>query len=421
MKIVIPPGHCKWWAVNPAIVLYVDSIIMPSNEFEKIYEGRNQNTYHRVVYKSVTLLKEEGILITSDSYFQKDEKILSNFKKQVRDIIQECDKKKLLQVVKDLRFAYEYWIAYNRKKLEILDKSLKKDYKYFEVILKDMNVWEEDLKFLREIEYLLVKNEKDIGPKKIDKLNVIFNVTFSNILTHVYLMLENAKLHQGSAFESLREYEPFFKYIALDLENISSLNNQILGDSLVVNFPIVGIKQKDFLQEITNTVGAYLKIRQILKRFEDIGWDLWEISERYNIDELNINKEILKRIREKVSSYKRIENKLEILDVISIMLGVLGSVSIPFNQIISGMSLFLAFGTKTIAESLKFRNVKNALKTMNMVKSKVGFKNLSVYFSLLDGVIIPTFLSKKEKLLSKDDDFIKAYIPIHWKRSDEKE
>jgi len=215
MKIIIPPEHCKWWAVNPAIVLYVDSIIMPSDEFEKINEGKNQNTYHRVVYKSVTLLKKEGILITSDSYFQKDEKMLSNLKKQVRDIIQECDKKKLLQVIKDLRFAYEYWIAYNRKKLEILDKSLKKDYKYFEVILKDMNVWEEDLKFLREIEYLLVESEKDIGLKKIDKLNVIFDVTFSNILTHVYVMLENAKLHQGSAFESLREYEPFLNILLL--------------------------------------------------------------------------------------------------------------------------------------------------------------------------------------------------------------
>ncbi len=102
MKIVIPPGHCKWWAVNPAIVLYVDSITMPSTEFEKIYEGKNQNTYHRVVYKTVTLLKEEGILSTSDSYYPKDEKTLSNFKKQVGDIIKEYDKKKLLQVVKDL-------------------------------------------------------------------------------------------------------------------------------------------------------------------------------------------------------------------------------------------------------------------------------------------------------------------------------
>ena len=61
-------------------------------------------------------------------------------KKQVKDIIQEWDKKKLLQIVKDLLFAYEYWIAYNRKKLKILDKSLKKDYKYSKVILKDMNI-----------------------------------------------------------------------------------------------------------------------------------------------------------------------------------------------------------------------------------------------------------------------------------------
>jgi len=139
MKIVIPPEPCKWWAVNPAIVLYVDSIVMPSNEFEKIYEGRNQNTYHRVVYENVNLLKKEGILITYDSYFPKNE-ILSDFKKQVKDIIQEWDKKKLLQIVKDLLFAYEYWIAYNRKKLKILDKSLKKDYKYSKVILKDMNI-----------------------------------------------------------------------------------------------------------------------------------------------------------------------------------------------------------------------------------------------------------------------------------------
>ena len=234
-------------------------------------------------------------------------------------------------------------------------------------------------------------------------------------------MLKNAKLQQGSAFESLREYEPFFKYIVPDLKNISFFNNQILGDSLVVKFPIIGIKQRNFLQKITDTVGAYLKIRQILKRFEDIGWDLWEISERYNIDELNINKEILKKIREKISFYKRIENKLEILDVIFIMLGALGFASVPFNQIISGMSLFLAFGTKTITESLNLCTVNNVLETLNMIKSKVGFKNLSVYFSLLDGVLIPTFLSEKKNYFLKNDDLIKAYIPMHWRRADEKE
>jgi len=423
MRIVIPPEHCKWWAVNPAVVLYVDSIIMPSSEFEKIREGRNQNTYHALVYKTVTLLKEEGILETSDLYFSKDEEIISNFKRQVETIIEELDKEKLLQVIRDLCSAYEYWIKYNEKKLEILDKSLKKDYKYSEAILKDMNIWHEDLKFLRGIERLLEENEKEVGSERIDRLKEIFSITLSNILTHVYVMLENAKLHQGSAFESLREYKPFVKYIdPNNQKNIRFLNDQFL----VIKFPIVGIKQKNFLQEIIDTVGAYLKIRQILKRLEDIGWDLWQISDRYNTDKfekelLKFEKELLERIKKEISPYKRIEDKLGILDSMSLMLGALGFVSIPFNQMISGMSLFLALGKEIIAETLKLLSIKDALETMNMGESEVGFKNLSVFFSLLDGVTIPTLLSKKERLLSKDDDLIKVYVPIHWRSSDKKE
>lgn len=409
MRCVLPVNHCKWWTVNPAVILSVNEIIMPQIEYEKIQEGKHDNTYHRIVYNTIERLKHEGIVKLSKQYVPQEEKKVESVVLRIKEMVSKGEPSNSIRIIDDLLFAYKYWIGYNKRKLQILDLSLKDDKSYIEKIRQDMKLWQEDIKLLKETRVAL-QGRKAIC---LSRLEQIFDITLKNIFAHVHSMIKTAELNQGLPFESLREYEPFFSYFLSS--SYDTVEEGYLQDYLCIVIPIAGMRKMKSRKGLIKLIGDYLYIREKLKELESYGWDFEELYRKLTLQEFGKNVQILKKLQREVYKKIKIQRPLEICDYMSLGLATVGVVALSLGQLFGIASLGLALASKGLGEGMLVKTIKKLTQTIKNTDREVSLRDLKAYFYLLDGVRIP--LAQHSKDLRSDSCGVstRRYTARHWR------
>lgn len=198
--LVIPPGDSKWWLLRPEFFAFIDKIQIDPKDYEKASSERNESGYQKLIWERLSVLTDKEKVILGDIPVSFE---LANqeSKRKIDNIVTK--EELLVGFIKDLSFAYRYWIDYNKQKLRLLPEGQW----YAEEIIKQIPVWEDDLKLIREQ-----------GSKAFELKPEILTHTAVQILARVHLLNQTRKLCPGNPMTSLKEYEPFIKYIDLSFD-----------------------------------------------------------------------------------------------------------------------------------------------------------------------------------------------------------
>lgn len=193
--LVIPPGDSKWWLLRPEFFAFIDKIQIDPKDYEKASSRRKESGYHKVIWERLSVLADKGKVILGDIPVS-FELATEESKKQIDNIVTK--EELLVGFIEDLSFAYRYWIDYNKQKLRLLPEGQW----YAEEIIEQIPVWEDDLKLIREQ-----------GPKAFELKPEILTQVAVQVLARAHLLNQTRKSCPGNPMTSLKEYEPFIKYV----------------------------------------------------------------------------------------------------------------------------------------------------------------------------------------------------------------
>jgi len=366
VTLVAPPNDSMWWVLRPEFIGFIDKIEIDEGQWNREENEKDRSGYHRLVWERLTVLLDEGLLdikkldINYTEIYQNAETLLQ---KSINDNEESF--------IEDLIKAYNYWISYNELKIKLLPKQQK----YRNEILSLLPLWKSDLKLL-----------ETLGSNALISRPKILSQGAKNIFIKILELEELNKRYTKCAFSSLREYEPFVKYLALKkplilapetskLTNSSQMINSLKSKSIELaadpdyEFLKLTLSQKTFKKLIRNTITNYKssrdKLRQMVERTDELLYGLAEqvIDPKVSQDLLVINSELLniKKQTEKRSKY------------LSLTFSGLSMLPIPFlSQVLN----LLGMGSKKISEYVESGYLANKGFTPN---------GLSAYYSFLEG------------------------------------
>lgn len=350
-KLIMTPDDSMWWILRPEFTAFVDKVILSSEQIEEEKRNKDKSGYHKVTWERLEVMMDNNLIEIQDfhiDYMSIDadtSTILTNILSA--DLIHPS-------LLKDTIFAYEYWIDFNNQKLDLVPA----DQEYHKDILKSMPLWLEDLKLLKERgdEAFYLKPE-------------IITYTLTNIIKKVLILKFLNETYKQCPLTGLKEYEPFLKYIELNLDTplltertAFTYKNKIPSKftSGAVHLPVE--PEYDFMKfklsklrfkDLLNTIGsnykeARIKVNDLIKRSEEVAFNLSEgkINQKVTQDFVNINRELLKnhritRERSKYLSYCFFGLSLIPIPPISALFGVLGLSSAKLSEYVESAQLFM--------------------------------------------------------------------------------
>ena len=181
--------------MRPEFLGYVDEIELDPADYERVRGERVDSAYRAVAWKRLSVLGDNGLLRIAPVKVDWAKAVLAAERK-IRDAL--CDDSKTGTFVNDLIFAYRYWLEFNRQRLAIMPI----DDDYAESVEQHMPIWADDLALL-----------VDLGKKALSEKPEIAEQTARSILIRVGSLREICRSHSGLALASLKEFQPFLKYV----------------------------------------------------------------------------------------------------------------------------------------------------------------------------------------------------------------
>ncbi len=350
-KLIITPDDSMWWILRPEFTAFVDKIIMSPEQYEVEKKSKDKSGYHRTTWERLEVLIDND-LIEFKNLAIDDNKIQNETSSIIKTIFGENNIHPC--ILQDTIFAYDYWIEFNQQKLDLVPD----DQDYHNDILSSMPKWKDDLLLLKSkgIEAFTIKPE-------------IVKYTISNIISKVVLLKHLNERHGECPLTGLKEYEPFLKYIELNLDAPlltertaftykNKIPSRFLGGAVhlpvepeydFMKFKLSKLKFDQCLKSIfSNYKSARKKANELLKRSEEIAFNLAEgkMKQKVSNDFVNINQELLtnhRNIREKSKylSYCFFGLSLIPIPPIAAFFGVLGLSSKKISEFIDSAQLHM--------------------------------------------------------------------------------
>jgi hypothetical protein len=195
VRIVITPGDSMWWLMRPEFLAYVDEIELDPADYERVKSEKSDSAYRAVVWKRLSVLGDNGLVRLSPVKVDWN-CVTLQAERKIREVL--SDEEKARAFVADMIFAYRYWIEFNQQRLAIMPV----DDDYAESVNLHMPVWADDLDMLMSL-----------GKKALIDRPEIVEQTARSILIRVASLREIGRSHSGLALASLKEFQPFLKYI----------------------------------------------------------------------------------------------------------------------------------------------------------------------------------------------------------------
>lgn len=340
-KLVIVPEDSMWWLLRPEFVTFIDKVIISKEQYQIEEQSKEISGYHKVTWDRLNVLLDNNILEIREIILNK-KKIEQETNKLLTDVFDNTEQYPSL--VDDMIFSYNYWINYNKQKIDLVPN----DQEYHKSIIEAMPLWEKDLE--------LLKNE---GYNAFNKSKGIKEYTLKNIIKKVLQMKEINESFKECPLTALREYEPFLKFIKSEFnapiiteKTLYTYNNKIpskLNGSVhlpiepnyeFMRFKLSKLKFQDILKSLINN---YKKSREKVKTLQKIseeityGLSIGKFNQKVTQDFLNINTELLNNQR-KVQTHSKY-----------LSYSFFGLSLIP-NPLTAGLFGFLGLNAKKIAE-----------------------------------------------------------------------
>jgi len=395
-RFVVMPNDSMWWILRPEFIAFVDNVVMDIRQIEYEENEKDKSGFHKLVWDRLSVLASEGLVTFEDLKIDND--AIDHDAQCVLDSIMG-DENSQVVFVRDMIFAYEYWISFNKMKVDLLPNNQD----YSKLIQKNSLLWLEDLNSL-----------KTIGRKAlIDRPSIVTDVA-RNILKKIATMNCLRKHYPYMPMSSLKEYEPFFKYVHDDISLSAANEASVLTHSseftrrpnLRIDLPIepeynflrFRLSKKEFWDHVKNTISLYKTMKRRLDDLLDISNDLIMISQREN-PRIKVTKDftnILRSIKNaaqcqtKRSSYlSKTFSGISLLPIpiLSTIMTSMSILSSDISQIITamdfnrnglsgkGFSSYVSFLESMIdsSSSTKFPQIANDNKAWSSAPSKLPF------------------------------------------------
>jgi len=197
VRIVITPGDSMWWLLRPEFLVYVDSVAVDPADYRRVESEKSESGYHAAVWRRLSVLRDRGVLDLVPVDARRSE-AGAEADRRLAAIVADPDLAEAL--VADLIFAYRYWLEFNLQRLEALPLVDA----YAESVREHLPLWEADLNLLLSR-----------GVESFREQPKIIEQTARSILHRVACLRNLNSGSQGSAFASLRQFQPFIKYLEL--------------------------------------------------------------------------------------------------------------------------------------------------------------------------------------------------------------
>jgi hypothetical protein len=350
-KLIITPDDSMWWILRPEFTAFVDKIVMSPEQFKGEKNNKNRSGYHKTTWDRLEVLMDNNLIEIKDLNID-EEKINDETSTIIHSIFHS--ERIHPSILEDTIFAYEYWIEFNQQKLDLVPE----DQDYHRDILKSMPLWKDDLKLLKS-----KGNEAFLQRPEIIKYGT------TNIIKKVLSLKHLNESNQECPLTGLKEYEPFLKYIELNLDapllterTAFTYKNQIpsnfIGGSVhlpvepeydFMRFKLSKLKFNELLKStFSNYKDARKKANDLLNRSEEIAFNLSEgkLKQKVTDDFLNINKELLKNHRSirknsKYLSYCFFGLSLIPIPPIAALFGLLGLSSKKISEYVDSAQLYM--------------------------------------------------------------------------------
>ncbi len=302
-NLIITPDDSMWWILRPEFTVFVDKIYMSKDQYLKEEQSKNRSGYHKVTWDRLQVLIDNDLIEIKD--LKIDEKVIEN---EAKNVISKISKKKQEhpELLNDMIFAYEYWIEFNKMKLDLVPE----DQEYHSDILKNMPLWKEDLDVLKKKgnEAFYIKEE-------------IIKYATTNIIEKVLTLKHLNKAYGSCPLTALKEYEPFLKYVELELDaplitdrtsftyqnrmpskfNNGSVHLPIEPEYDFMRFNLSKVKFKNVYKGVFNNYKKYrTRVKDLMKYSEEVAFNLSDgkIDKKVTNDFISINHDLLKSHRQ---------------------------------------------------------------------------------------------------------------------------
>ena len=346
-RVIVTPDDTLWWLLRPEFIAFVDGIVMSREQFQHEEELQEKSGFHKVTWRRLSVLMDEGFVDLRDLALNSSE-LSQQATALIQDLLDRSESAE--KVTRDLIFAYNYWISFNRQKLELLPT----DQQYATTIDSLLPKWEEDRDCL----------EKS-GMEALRTRPPIRDVVFHNILQKVLAMRTLHERHQDCPMLALKQYEPFLKYVesGADVPTFNETSRITFESTLPamangqIHLPaepefdfmrlrLSRLRFRDLLKAMRSN---YRHTRQQVHRLtsiaDDIAYGLGEggISGEYTTDFYRLNQEFLDSQRARVKRSKYLAGAFFGLSLIPIpplsaLFGVLGLGASKVSEIIESIT-----------------------------------------------------------------------------------
>lgn len=387
-KLIITPDDSMWWILRPEFVTFIDKIIISKEQFEEEERSKNKSGYHKVTWDRLNVLLDNNILEIKDIKIDND-KLNSLTNTTIKNIFNKNNPK--LSVVADTIFAYEYWIDFNKQKLDLVPN----DQDYHTDISQSMPTWLNDMELL-----------KKEGLKAFKIKPGIKEFTLKNIIKKVHQIKIINETYNECPLTALKEYEPFLKYIDSNINSPfitertaftyknkipskldGSVHLPIEPEYDFMRFNLSKIKFQNILKTlIDNYKEARNKIKELQKHSEEISFGLSQGKFNHKVTEdfININRYLLDNHR-KVRSHSK---------YLSYCFFGLSLIPIPPVTALFG---FLGLKSKKIAEYFE---------SASFYFKGISPKGLSTYYSFNESLMDISKLNKFPDVQKDNNDFL---------------
>ncbi|WP_422105071.1 hypothetical protein [Winogradskyella sp.] len=302
-NLIIAPDDSMWWILRPEFTVFTEKIYMSKKQYHKEEESKDRSGYHKVTWDRLQVLLDNNLVEIKD--FKLNE---NQIDKETDLILAKIIKKKEVHpsLLNDMIFAYNYWIEFNNMKLDLVPE----DQDYHADILKNMPLWKDDLDIL-----------KRKGNEAFYLKEAIIKYATRNIIKKVLTLKHLNKEYNSCPLTALKEYEPFLKYIELDLDAPlitertaftykNKIPSKFINGSIhlplepeydFMRFNLSKIKFNNVYKSIFHNYKQYrLRVKELMKYSEEVAFNLSEgkLKKKVTDDFLSINRELLNNHRD---------------------------------------------------------------------------------------------------------------------------
>ena len=350
-KLIITPDDSMWWILRPEFTAFVDKIIMSPEQFNEEKNSKGRSGYHKITWDRLEVLLDNNFIEIKELNINENK-----LNKDTSDIINSIINADKIHhsIIEDTIFAYQYWIDFNNQKLELVPE----DQEYHNEILKSMPIWENDL------ELIISKGEEafTLRPE-------ILKYTLTNIIKKVITIKYLNEMHQECPLTALKEYEPFLKYLELNLdaplltERTAFTYQEAIPSNFIhgsvhlpiepeydfMRFKLSKLRFNDLLKAtFSNYKKSRIKVNELMNRSEEVAFNLSEgkIHQKVTNEFININTELLKshhKIRKRSKYLSNCFFGLSLIPIppIAALFGYLGLKSKKISEYVDSAQLYM--------------------------------------------------------------------------------